>query len=178
MKKNSVLSFAAVLLVSMLLTTVSWAQNANASKPSPSASASGKVGEANITINYSSPGVKGRTVWGELVPYGKVWRAGANEATTFTVDKDVMVEGENLPAGTYSLYAIPGEAQWTIIFNKVAKQWGTQYDEKQDQLRVTTKPRKAASMSERLAYDVTNNGFVLRWENLEVPVSVKSGNKI
>lgn len=175
MKNTRNLSSAALLLVCMLFSTVSWAQGANATKPSPPATASGKIGQANVAINYSSPAVKGRKVWGELVPYGKVWRAGANDATTFAVDQDVMVEGKALPAGTYSLYAIPGEEEWTMIFNKTAKQWGTQYDEGQDALRVTVKPTKAASMNERLAYAVTDNGFVLRWENMEVPVSVKAG---
>ncbi len=175
MKNTRSLSSVALLLICMLFSTVSWAQEANATKPSPPATASGKIGQANIAINYSSPAVKGRKVWGELVPYGKVWRAGANDATTFATDQEVMVEGKALPAGTYSLYAIPGEEEWTMIFNKTAKQWGTQYKEDQDALRVTVKPKKAASMNERLAYEVTDNGFVLRWENMEVPVSVKAG---
>ncbi|GAB3823369.1 hypothetical protein GCM10028895_30210 [Pontibacter rugosus] len=143
-------------------------------KASPAATATGKAGGANITVNYSSPSVKGREVWGELVPYGKVWRAGANEATTVTVDKPVQVEGKVLPAGTYSFYAIPNENEWTVIFNKTAKQWGTQYDEKQDALRVQVKPRKAATMQERLKYEVTNNGLVLMWENMEVPVAISA----
>ncbi|GAB3530976.1 DUF2911 domain-containing protein [Pontibacter brevis] len=172
MKNARILNSLALLFVCMLMSTITWAQNSNAQKASPPATATGKVGDANITVNYSSPAVKGRQIWGDLVPYGKVWRAGANEATTVTVDKDVMVEGKRLPAGTYSFYTIPGENEWTVIFNKTAKQWGTQYDEKQDVLRVTTKPRKASTMNERLAYDVTDNGLVLRWENLEVPVTI------
>ena len=162
-----------MLLMGILMSATVWAQDAKP-KASPPATASGKVGNATVTINYSSPSVKGRTIWGELVPYGKVWRAGANEATTVTTDQDVMVEGKKLPAGTYSFYAIPGEEEWTIIFNKTNKQWGTQYDEKQDALRVMAKPRQAASMSERLVYDVTKDGIVLRWENLEVPVKVQA----
>ena len=172
MKHTRILNSLALLFVCLLVTTVSWAQNENAAKPSPPAEATGKVGDATVTINYSSPAVKGREIWGGLVPYGKVWRAGANEATTVTVDKDVMVEGKALPAGTYSFYTIPGEDEWTVIFNKTAKQWGTQYDEKQDALRVTAKPQKSASMNERLAYEVTDDGIVLRWENLELPVAI------
>ena len=163
----------AMLFMGILLSTTVWAQDAKL-KASPPATATGKIGDATITINYSSPAVKGRTIWGELVPYGEVWRAGANEATTVTTSKDVMVEGQKLPAGTYSFYAIPGEEEWTLIFNKTAKQWGTQYDEKQDALRVKAKPRQAASMSERLVYDVTKDGLVLRWENLEVPMKVQA----
>ncbi|MCC9137148.1 DUF2911 domain-containing protein [Pontibacter silvestris] len=171
--KNTHLNFLALLFVCMLMSTVTWAQDSKANRPSPPATASGKIGDATVTIDYSSPSVKGRKVWEELAPAGKVWRAGANEATTFEVDKDVTVEGKELPAGKYSVYAIPGKDQWTVIFNKVAEQWGTQYDEKQDALRVTAKPEKALSFNERLAYEVTDNGFVLRWENLELPVSVK-----
>lgn len=171
MKNLRFLNALAMLLIGMVVSSTALAQDAK-QKASPPATASGKVGDATITINYSSPSVKGRTIWGELVPYGEVWRAGANEATTVTTDRDIMVEGKTLPAGTYSFYTIPGEEEWTIIFNKTAKQWGTQHDEKQDALRVMAKPRQAASMSERLVYDVTKEGIVLRWENLEVPVAV------
>ncbi|MFD3001400.1 DUF2911 domain-containing protein [Pontibacter toksunensis] len=172
MKNTRILNSLALLFVCMLVSTITWAQNGNGQKASPPATATGKVGDANVTVNYSSPAVKGRQIWGDLVPYGEVWRAGANEATTVTFDKDVMVEGKALPAGTYSFYTIPGENEWTVIFNKTAKQWGTQYDEKQDALRVTTTPRKADTMNERLAYAVTDNGLVLRWENMEVPVTI------
>ncbi|WP_161889858.1 DUF2911 domain-containing protein [Pontibacter russatus] len=172
MKHTRIFNSLALLLVCLLVSTVSWAQNDNAQKPSPPAEATGKIGDATVTVNYSSPAVKGREIWGGLVPYGKVWRAGANEATTFTVDKDVMVEGKALPAGTYSFYTIPGEDEWTVIFNKTAKQWGTQYDEKQDALRVTAKPTSSSSMNERLAYEVTDGGLVLRWEKLELPIAI------
>ncbi|MBX0333943.1 DUF2911 domain-containing protein [Pontibacter sp. HSC-14F20] len=173
MKNLRITNVLAMLLIGILVSSTAWAQDAKP-KASPAATATGKVGNTTITINYSSPSVKGRTIWGELVPYGKVWRAGANEATTITTDQDVMVEGKKLSAGTYSFYTIPGEDEWTIIFNKTNKQWGTQYDEKQDALRVMAKPRKASSMSERLVYDVTKDGIVLRWENLEVPVKVQA----
>ena len=171
MKNTRVLNLLAMLVIGILFTTTAWAQETK-QKASPPASANGKIGDATVTVNYSSPAVKGRTVWGELVPYGKVWRAGANEATTVTFDKDVMVEGKALPAGTYSFYAIPGEDKWTVIFNKTAKQWGTQYDEKQDALRVMVAPRKSKTMNERLKYDVTKDALVLGWENLEVPVKI------
>ncbi|MBD2770286.1 DUF2911 domain-containing protein [Hymenobacter sp. BT664] len=143
-------------------------------KPSPAATATGKIGGTDVTVAYSSPAVKGRTIWGGLVPYGQVWRAGANEATTVMFSKPVKVEGQALPAGKYGFFVIPTEKQWTVIFNKVPNQWGAfKYDEKQDALRVMVTPRKAASMAERLAYEVTPKGLVLRWENLEVPVAVK-----
>jgi len=172
MKSTKIFSLT-LLLVGMLVATMAWAQADKSKRASPADSASGKIGEAVILINYSSPSVKGRAVWGELVPYGQVWRAGANEATMVAVDRDVLVEGKKLPAGKYSFYAIPNKDAWTVIFNKVAEQWGTQYDPKQDALRVKVKPRKAANMNERLIYDVTDDGIVLLWENVEVPVSVK-----
>lgn len=140
---------------------------------SPAATATGKIGDADITITYSSPSVKGRTIWGELVPYGKVWRAGANAATTFETTKDITVEGKKLPAGKYSLFAIPGENEWKILFNSQTGQWGTQYDASKDVLAVSVKPAAQPSMSEQLVYEVTGNGIVLKWEKLQVPVSIQ-----
>jgi hypothetical protein len=146
----------------------------DAVKPSPAATATGKIGAAAIAVNYSSPAVKGRKIFGGLEPYSKVWRAGANEATTVEFSKDVMVEGKALSAGKYGFFVIPAEnGQWTAIFNKVPNQWGAfKYDEKQDALRVMVTPRKTA-LTERLAYEVTPKGLVLRWENVELPVAIK-----
>jgi len=163
----------------MFLSSILWAQGDKSNRPSPPATATGKVGGATITINYSSPAVKGRKIWGELVPYDKVWRAGANEATIFSTDKDIMAEGKPLKAGKYSLYAIPGEKEWTIIFNSQTGQWGikmdgsTTEDPAKDVLRVKVKPQKSKAMNERLTYTVDKNGFALVWENVEVPVMVK-----
>ncbi|MCC3159544.1 DUF2911 domain-containing protein [Hymenobacter sp. 15J16-1T3B] len=170
----SLLRLFLVLLMAAFYAGTAQAQDAPAAKPSPAATATGKAGKATVTVKYSSPAVKGRTIWGGLVPYGQVWRAGANEATTVTFDQPVTVEGKALPAGTYAFFVIPTEKQWTVIFNKTANQWGAfKYDEKQDALRVMATPRKAASMSERLTYAVESPGLVLRWENLELPVSIK-----
>lgn len=172
--KGLVLMMSTLLMSSML-----WAQGDKANRPSPPATATGKINGATITINYSSPAVKGRKIWGGLVPYGQVWRAGANEATIFETDKDIKVEGKPLPAGKYSLYAIAGENEWTIIFNSETGQWGvkrtgeTTREAAKDKLTIKVKPHKSAKMNERLAYEVTNKGFALRWENVEVPVSVK-----
>lgn len=134
-------------------------------KASPAKTAEGTAGGSKITINYSSPAVKGRTIWGDLVPLGQVWRAGANEATTFTTEKDIMVEGKKLPAGTYSFFIIPNETESTLIFNKVAKQWGAfNYDAKEDVLRVNVPSQQTSTMEERLVYDVNSGGFEIRWE--------------
>ncbi|SIN74856.1 DUF2911 domain-containing protein [Algoriphagus halophilus] len=134
-------------------------------KPSPARTAEGTVGDAKITINYSSPAVKGRVIWGDLVPLGEVWRAGANEATTFTTTKDIMVEGKKLPAGTYGFFVIPGENTSTFIFNEVAKQWGAfDYDSSKDVLRVSVPSQQTSSMEERLVYEVKPSSFEIRWE--------------
>jgi DUF2911 family protein len=170
--KKTILSTILLFACSLVLSFSGHAQKGPPA--SPRDSVSGKAGSATITINYGSPSVKGRKIWGDLVPYGKVWRTGANEATRFTTDKAIMVEGKALPAGTYAFFAIPNENEWTLIFNKTANQWGAyDYKDKEDALRVTVKTKKSAAMNERLKYTITGNGFSLLWENLEVPVSVK-----
>ncbi len=164
-----------IAFIAAVASAESFGQDDKASRPSPPAEASKKTPNATITINYSQPSVKGRELWGKLVPYGQVWRAGANEATTFQVDKDVKVEGQPLAAGKYGLFAIPNADEWTIIFNKVPNQWGAfKYDEKQDALRVKVKPKKSAAFNEKLVYKVENNGKVsLDWENVDVSFNVK-----
>ncbi|MCE6991038.1 DUF2911 domain-containing protein [Dyadobacter sp. CY323] len=179
MKKKVIFNGLMLTLVGLFMTTFAFAQADKASRPSPPQTASGKVGGATVTINYSSPSVKGRKIFGDLVPYDKVWRAGANEATIFETDKDITVGGKKLPAGKYSLYAIPGANEWSFVFNSETGQWGikrggdTSKDASKDVLTVTAKPAKSASLNEKLAYEVTSTGFVLRWENTEVPVSIK-----
>jgi len=176
---NKKLRSLSLLLAFFATTMVACAQGDKSTRPSPPATATGKVGDATITINYSSPAVKGRKIWGDLVPYNKAWRAGANEATIFTTDKDIRVEGKALPAGSYSLFAIPGEKEWQFIFNSETGQWGIKrggdanYDPSKTVLSVNAKPVASASMNERLVYDVNGKGFVLKWDNLEVPVKIK-----
>jgi len=149
-------------------------------RPSQHAVLTQTVGVTDITVTYSRPGVKGRKIWGGLVPYGQVWRTGANEATTIAFSDDVTINGQPLPKGTYSLHTIPGRDSWTIIFNKTANQWGSfNYDAAQDALRVTVKPEKA-DFREWMSFDVpqlsTDSATVaLRWENLAVPFTVSTG---
>jgi hypothetical protein len=176
MKKTKFARALFLTAAGLFLHSMSWAQG---DRPSPAATASGKVGAATITINYSSPSVKGRKIWGDLVPYNKVWRAGANEATVLQTDKEIKVEGKTLPAGKYSLFATPGEKEWTIILNSQTGQWGIKQggeanrDPAKDVVTVKVKPVQVANSVERLVYDVNGKGFVLRWEKIEVPVSVK-----
>ncbi|MBV9987846.1 MAG: DUF2911 domain-containing protein [Chitinophagaceae bacterium] len=168
MKKALFLSLSA-----MCMTVLSFAQT------SPPATATGTINGANVTIKYSSPSVRGRQIWGGLVPYDKVWRAGANSATIIETDKDLWLEGQKLPAGKYSLYAIPGQNEWTMIFNSATGQWGinrdgsTTEDPAKDVIRVKVKPGKSAAMQEALKYDINGQGIWLNWENLSVPVKVK-----
>lgn len=146
---------------------------------SPAAEATGKIGSASVTISYSSPSVRGRKVWGDLVPYGKAWRAGANKATTFETDKDITVEGKSLKAGKYSFFAVPGEKEWELIFNSEIPAWGIKrtgeanFDPAKNALTVKVKPAKSASMNEALKYVINDKGFALEWENVTVPCSVK-----
>ncbi|MFV5686552.1 DUF2911 domain-containing protein [Flavobacterium sp. GB2R13] len=143
-------------------------------KASPAAVATGKINGATISINYSSPSVKGRQIWGVLVPFNEVWRAGANEATTFETDKELTIEGSKLPAGKYSFFVLPNEKECVIIFNKVAKQWGAyKYNHKEDQLRVTVKQQIANSTTEKLVYTINKDNVVLNWEKWNIPFSVK-----
>lgn len=141
---------------------------------SPAEIVSGKINGATITIKYGSPSVKGRVIWGALVPYDKVWRAGANDATTFETDKTLTIEGKQLPAGIYSFFVIPNEKESVIIFNKVSKQWGAyDYKESSDQLRVTVKNKIQDKLVEKLEYKILDTRIELLWEKLIIGFSVK-----
>lgn len=142
-------------------------------KPSPPMVAEGTINGSAIKVNYSSPAVKGRTIWGELVPLGKVWRAGANEATVFETSKDIKVEGKPLPAGKYSIFVIPGESMSTVIFNKQTGQWGTQYDESQDALLVNVASGQTSTLTERLTYNVLSDGLEMKWEYGRAKVKIE-----
>ena len=146
--------------------------------------------DTDITFEFSRPGVKGRTIWGELEPYGMrpgnkyskekpfPWRAGANENTTIAFNNDVLIEGNKIAAGKYGVHMIPAESKWTVIFNKKNEEWGSySYDEKEDALRITVQP-VAASHQEWLIYGfekLDGNSAVafLYWEKLKVPFSIK-----
>ncbi|HEY0666740.1 MAG TPA: DUF2911 domain-containing protein [Sphingobacteriaceae bacterium] len=144
-------------------------------RPSPPAklSVTTKSG-LTISVDYSRPAIKGRTLGKEIAPYGKVWRTGANEATVFEISRDAKVEGHALPAGKYGLYTIPGEKEWTIIFNKDWKQWGTVYKEENDVLRVKVKAATAPSFTELLTFIIAENGSVsIIWGDAQATFKVK-----
>jgi hypothetical protein len=146
-------------------------------RPSQHSAVSQRIGITDVTISYHRPLVKGRTIWGKVVPYDKVWRAGANENTTITFTDPVSIEGQPLAKGVYGLHMIPGENQWTIIFSKVHTAWGSfTYKEADDALRVTVKPQ-ASEPHEVLTYDfddVKDASAVatLRWEKIAVPFKI------
>jgi len=167
----------------LLLTLVSTAPAAaqergnDEARVSPNAAVSQTIGTTEVRITYGRPQVKGREIFGGLVSYNEVWRTGANEATTFSVSSDVTIEGEPLSAGTYSLYTIPGPEAWTIIFNNVADQWGTNYDDSEDALRVEVTPESASAreMMTFLFEEVTaeQGTCVLHWAETRVPFEIQ-----
>ena len=168
-----------LLIISIIMiSSQSYAQNDKKVRISPKASVIQTVGFTEVGIDYNRPGVKERVIWGGLVPYNKVWRAGANEATKFTFSTDVKINGKTLKAGSHSFFVIPTKENWTIIFNKVADQWGAfEYNEAEDALRFEVTPEEG-SMQEWLAYTITktsdNSSIVrLEWEKLKVPFTIE-----
>ena len=148
-------------------------QDDKSTRPSPPAEAHAQIGDKAISVNYSSPAVKGRTIWGDLVPYGKVWRTGANEATVFETSGDLVINGQKLPAGKYGLFTIPGEKEWTIIFNSVWEQWGAfKYDASKDVLRIKANPVKSDAFNERMKFVISDHVVTLLWEDLQVSFMV------
>jgi len=194
--------FAAALLVACAAAPALAQSTLRLPRASQKATVMQTVGVTDISITYSRPGVKGRKIWGDppagaaagtatlddgraraadaaVVPFGRVWRTGANEATLFKVTDDVLINGQPLAAGSYSLHTIPGRDEWTIIFNRDDGQWGSfTYDEKKDALRVKAKPVAAADTQEWLSFqiDPVNESSArvnLRWEKLTVPFTVE-----
>lgn len=165
--------FVLTLFVSLFTLVTASAQEKK--KASPPASVKETISSGTtVGIDYSQPSVKGRTIGVEIAPFGKVWRTGANEATVFEVSKAVKVQGKDLAAGKYGLYTIPGEKEWTIIFNKTWKQWGTNYTEADDALRVVVKPGKAATPTEQMTFKIEKSGKVsLLWGTTVVAFTVK-----
>jgi len=171
-------TFGTILLTLLLfISSNGFAQNDDV-RISPKAAVIQTVGLTDIRIDYSRPGVKGRVIWGGLVPYDQVWRAGANEATKITFADDVKINGKELKAGSYSFFAIPTKTNWTLIFNKTADQWGAfEYNEAEDALRIEVTPVEG-NMQEWLAYSITKTSkysatIQFEWEKLVVPFMVE-----
>ncbi|MEJ2004761.1 MAG: DUF2911 domain-containing protein [Cyclobacteriaceae bacterium] len=164
------MKFATILFSCLLVAGLSFETSA---QQSPPAKAKGMVGGAEVEVNYHQPSARGREIMGGLVPYGEVWRTGANAATTISFDRDVEIEGEDLSAGTYSLYTIPGEKEWTIIFNNATGQWGTQYPQESDALRVVVPAHKTDEFVETFTISSDENHVNLSWEHTKVSFKVK-----
>jgi hypothetical protein len=170
MKKISILSLC------VLFAAAAFADEAK--KPlSPPATAAATIGGKKITVDYSAPSKRGRAIMGELVPYGKVWRTGANAATTLVTESDLMIGSLHVPAGKYTLYTIPDAKNWTLIVNRQNGQWGTNYDEKQDLGRVKMNVKSVKEPLETFVIGVKEAGpksglLTLSWENTEASVPI------
>ena len=137
----------------------------------------GVIDGVEVALEYGRPNVKGRQIWGGLVPYGSLWRTGADEATTITFGQDVEIQGERIEAGTYALFTIPEESEWVVILNEAAEQWGAfGYDQDQDALRVTAVPA-AAEHVESMEFVIEGSSVVLRWEKLAVGFEVAAAGQ-
>ncbi len=173
MKKSVLLSLAIVF--SILFSITANAQEDKSKRKSPPAVANKKVNGVDIKIDYSQPAKNDRLIWGGLVKYDKVWRTGANEATTFDISADVKVQGKLLKAGKYALFTIPGKEKWTIIFNSVPNQWGAySYDQSKDVLRVEADATYGNPVVEKFTIDIADNGVVsLKWDDMVTKFKVE-----
>lgn len=188
MIKKSTLAPMALLIAALAFASSGLFAQVDFPQPSPFSTVEQKVGLTDVTIEYSRPGAKGRTIYGELVPYGKIWRTGANASTKVEFSSDVKIAGRDLPKGQYAFYTIPGENEWTIIFHKNTTYWGTggeDYKEAEDALRVTARvkniPRSVETFTIMIS-DISNNSATLdlAWENtlVSIPFTVSTDDVV
>lgn len=176
MKTAGIISF--ILLITTLLTLDVQAQERTTDRiwASPNAAVSQTIGLTEVSLTYGRPSVRDREIFGGLEPFGQIWRTGANESTAITFSGDVRVEGELVEEGTYSLYTIPGEEEWTIIINDKLS-WGTQYDESEDVLRVDVDVEESHFMEQMMIYfeNITEESgdLVIHWANTKVNVLIE-----
>jgi DUF2911 family protein len=176
--RKSIYVGIAVLLCAAAWTVSVVAHQDKSSRPSPPAKAECKLaGGKTITVDYSSPRAKGRKIYGELVPYGKVWRAGANEATTLVTDIDLMIGGTSVPAGSYTIFAVPEADKWTLVISKKTGEWGTAYPgPSEDLARINMKASKLPAEVENflIAFDSAGSGCTLHmdWETTRASVDI------
>ncbi|GAB3520750.1 DUF2911 domain-containing protein [Emticicia fontis] len=167
------------LFVACTLISISSFAQINTPAASPSATVTQGIGLTKITIDYSRPSVKGRKIFGDLVPFGKIWRTGANKITSIKFDDDVVINGTPVKAGSYGLYTIPTATEWTVILNTDDKQWGSYgYDDKKDVYRFKVKPMKTKAFVEQMEIDIeginpTTSDIAIKWENTEAKFRVE-----
>lgn len=150
-------------------------------RPSPPISETKKIGNLDIAIHYGAPSVKGRAIWGDLVPYGEVWRTGADEATILSISQDILLSGTIVPSGNYAFFTIPNKDKWKVIINKVSDQWGAfNYDSKEDIAVIEISPNISNELTEQLHFSINKQSeskgeIVLKWEYLvlRIPISIK-----
>ena len=177
-RKLTMKTIKSLLMAGLLVMTAQLSFAQGQAPASPKMTVTGVIGKANVTLVYSSPSVKGRKIWGELVPMDKVWRAGANTATTIETDADISVGGNNLPKGKYSIYMIPSEGEWQVIINSEVGQWGvkrggeTTRNAEKDVVTIKAKPKKS-DFKEALEYKVVKKGISFAWENIELMIPAK-----
>ena len=190
------IKFYTGVIIIMLINICSYAQiqkaeevcyNPNAkgdtTKRSIKSAVQGNIGKASVVINYHSPGVRGRNIWGGLVPYGDVWVTGAHNATTIEMDQDFVVNGTTITKGKYALFTIPGKAEWIVIINKNFNQHLTDdYQQSEDVARIKVKPKKQKLVTERLQYYINSTGankgnISIAWEKLKIEFEVAVKNK-
>lgn len=156
----------------ILIAFVSTAVFAQKPMPSPPAKAEGKIDGVSVVIDYHQPSAKGRKIMGGLVPYGQVWRTGANETTSIEFSDDVKIEGKSIAKGKYALFTLPGENEWSIIINKTIKWGSSSYNEADDVLKVQVKPAKTSSFVETFNIAFEGNTVVMKWENTQVAFKI------
>ena len=169
------LSFLVLLL--FVFASLAAAQQDKSKRPSPPANATCSASGASITIDYSSPRMKGRKIFGGLVPYGQIWRTGANEATTFVTTADVTVGGQNVPAGNYTIFTVPAAEKWTLVISKKTGEWGTDYPgESNDLVRVPMTVSKTSAPVENFTIGFEQAGgkcaLHMDWENTRASVDI------
>lgn len=172
--------FSIAFLIMLLASYFSFAQQIQMPQASPGAKLSQQVGLSVVTVDYSRPSTKGRKIFGELVPFGQIWRTGANNPTVLTFNGEAKIAGKKVPAGSYALYSIPGKSEWTMILSKNTKLWGAMgYNQADDLFRFTVAPSKTSKMYESLEIsfnNLTDNSAVvsLKWENTRVDFKIET----
>jgi hypothetical protein len=169
---NTKILLSSIAMTLMVVASAAGQREDDSGRASKNGRTEGEIDGVSVVVEYGRPNAKGRDLWGALVPYGKVWRTGADEASTISLSGDVEINGESLAAGTYAVFTIPSESSWTVIFNKTAKQWGAfRYDEGEDALRVDVQPGSGEYI-ESMDFQIDGSQVVLRWGDMRVPIEI------